>query len=92
VTRRMFRYEVPVDGQPHTFELPGITDVYGPLHVNTTSEGVEFWAEHDDDALVTRRTFQVFGTGDPLPDGAAWVGTGSRSPDGHVGHLYEVAP
>lgn len=54
---------------------------------------VEFWAEHDPDAYTEEpRTFQVFGTGQPLPDGAAWVGTCDRTPEGLVWHLYEVAP
>jgi hypothetical protein len=89
----MYRYSVPIDDQPHAIELSGITDVYGPLHVaNADDLAVEFWAEHDTDALVTRRTFQVFGTGHVLPEKATWVGTCERSRRGLVWHLYEVAP
>ena len=87
MTRRIFRYTVPVDGQAHTFELTS-----GPLHVETTSDGMEFWAEHDTAKPAYRRAFRVFGTGHPLPDEAAGVGTGGRTQGGYVGHLFEVAP
>ena len=86
MSRCMFRFEVPVDGHKHTFSLTS-----GPVHVETTDDGVEFWAEHEDDKPVYPRAFQVFGTGHDLPDEAAWVGTGGRTRDGYVGHLYEVA-
>jgi hypothetical protein len=90
----MFRYEVPADGQPHAFDLSGVTDVYGPLHVEAAGEEtVEFWAEQDPNALLTRRAFRVFATGDELPDRAVWVGTTGRTEtSGSIWHLYEVAP
>jgi hypothetical protein len=87
MTRRMYRYDVPVDGQAHTFYLTS-----GPVHVETTVTGMEFWAEHEAGKPPHPRAFRVFGTGDDLPDEAAWVGTGGRTQGGYVGHLYEVAP
>jgi hypothetical protein len=76
VSRRMFRYSVPIDDHPHIVELSGISDAYGPLHVaNADDLAVEFWAEHDDQALTRPRVFQVFGTGHALPEDAAWIGT-----------------
>jgi hypothetical protein len=83
----MYRYEVPVDNQPHHFDLTS-----GPVHVETTDQGMEFWAEHEDGKPAYRRAFRVFATGESIPDEAAWIGTGSRTRDGYVGHLYEVAP
>lgn len=91
MTTRMFRYLVPVDGKAYAFDLD-----HNPVHVAyrfeaTAGECVEFWAEHSDgDHDRGPRTFQVFGTGHPLPDGARWIGTCDRTPDGLVWHLYEV--
>jgi hypothetical protein len=92
MTRRVFRYEVPVDDEPHVFDLVSNVPV---LHVNVTASVglVEFWAEdYGGDLLTTRRAFQVFGTGQALPDGAQWRGTCDRTPEGLVWHLYEVKP
>jgi hypothetical protein len=85
--RRMFRYAVPVDDRPWTFDLTG-----DPVHVanGNTLDEVEFWAEFTNGAPKTARHFQVFGTGHPLPDNARWVGTCPRM-SGLVWHLYELA-
>lgn len=85
--RRMFRYTVPAGNVTWTFELTG-----DPVHVasNFLPGVVEFWAEHDDDAPAVARTFQVFGTGHPLPENAHYVGTCPRTPEGLVWHLYEI--
>ncbi|MEV4059723.1 DUF7352 domain-containing protein [Nonomuraea dietziae] len=96
MARRMLRYSVVVGGKPNTIKLDG-----DPLHVAAARLGVgvnaphlvEFWAEgqdrNDSDARA-RRVFQVFGTGDVLPDGARWWGTTDRTPEGLVWHLYEL--
>jgi hypothetical protein len=85
--RAMYRYVIPVDDQPHGEVLTG-----EPVAVATTADGraVEFWAEHDPELSKTAWTFQVFGTGQPIPDGADWVGTCPRTDLGLVWHLYEV--
>lgn len=90
MTRRMLRYEVPVDGHPRAFLL-GDT----PVHVAAADVAlVEFWAEGDSDLgdTWTYHTFQVFGTGQPLPADAVWRGTTDRTPEGLVWHLYELPP
>ena len=89
MTRRMYRYIVPLDDHAHTFELTS-----DPVHVAAPADRiheVEFWAEHDPDAPTVTRAFRVFGTGQPLPDHARWVGTCDRTPLGLVWHLYEWA-
>jgi hypothetical protein len=86
--RRMFRYTVPVNGQPWMLALT----VYAvPVHVavGATLDEVDFWAEHADGAPERARWFQVFGTGHPLPPGACYVGTTARD-RGLVWHLYEI--
>jgi hypothetical protein len=85
--RRMFRYVVPVDGVAWTFDLTG-----DPVHVgySTVHEAVEFWAEHAEGAPRAGRHFEVFGTGDPLPQNGRHVGTCPRTTAGEVWHLYEL--
>jgi hypothetical protein len=84
----MYRYMVPVDGQPHLVLLTN-----SPVRVGNgrTLEEVEFWAEHVSGAPEVARAFQVFGTGHPLPADARYVGTCPRTPAGIVWHLYERA-
>jgi len=85
-TRRMFRYSVRIDDQPHLIELTG-----NPVAVAAASDwrSVEFWAEHTEGAPLAKRAFQVFGTGHPLPENARWVGTCARTAAGLVWHLYD---
>lgn len=97
MSRRMLRYQVIVNDRPQTLRLSS-----NPVHVEAARLGVgpqaqhlvEFWAEGyidgDPDGLDMERTFQVFGTGHPLPEGARWWGTTARTPEGFVWHLYEV--
>jgi hypothetical protein len=84
--RRMFRYTVPVDDRPWTFDLTG-----DPVHVanGVTLDEVDFWAEYAEGVPKAARRFQVFGTGHPLPENARWVGTCPRV-SGLVWHLYEI--
>lgn len=93
MSRFMYRYAVPVDDSPHTFELTDREDPAAVAAVGTSAGDhvVEFWAEHDDSLPGVSRTFQVFGTGHPLPADARWVGTCDRFV-GLVWHLYEVTP
>ena len=88
--RAIFRYEVPVDDQPHSFDLNA-----GPLAVGCRQvDRVEFWAIHDDAATSAysyKRTFIVVGTGHPLPAKVRAVHGTAVAPGGHlVWHLIEV--
>lgn len=85
--RRMFRYVVPIDDQPHTIPLS-----HDPVAVAAAGDSVEFWAEHTRGATQVARGFQVFGTGHRLPEDARWIGTCQRTRTGLVWHLYEVTP
>ena len=85
--RAMFRYVVPVDDGSYEVRLTG-----EPFKVAAADvDRIEFWAEHDDDAGESDRWFRAFGTGQPLPPGARWIGTCNRI-SGLVWHLYEVTP
>jgi len=82
---RMFRYEIPVDGEAHKFLLKS----YPVKAEITPSFQVEFWAEHNDVLDEEEYTFQVYGTGHPIPDGGMYVATTDRK-NGLVFHLYEL--
>lgn len=85
--RKMYRYVVSVDDQPHVVRLS-----HSPVAVAALGAwSVEFWAEHTEGASQTERAFQVFGTGHPLPEDARWVGTCARTESGLVWHLYQVS-
>lgn len=85
--RQVFRYVVPVDDRPHVIHLTN-----DPLHVanGVTLDEVDFWAEHDTGGLEYPAAFQVVGTGQPLPDGARYVGTCPRTREGVVWHLFRI--
>lgn len=91
--RRVLRYEVEVDDRAQVVALQGPV-----LHVEaireegwaTVKHKVEFWAEGDPSRRGEQRTFQVFGTGQPLPEGAVWRGTTARTSEGLVWHLFEL--
>lgn len=94
MTRRMLRYRVFVRDRPETRAISG-----DPLHVEAARLGVgpnaghvvDFWAEGSFEDPGIERTFQVFGTGHPIPEGARWWGTTARTDDGLVWHLYELS-
>lgn len=92
--RRMFRYEVQVNDLPQRHIVSG--EVHGAATrpwVPGETPVVEFWAENDDqpsDGTLLKRTFQIFGTGHPLPDQARWRATTERDSAGLVWHLYEM--
>ncbi|MEV7805038.1 hypothetical protein AB0O28_19015 [Microbispora sp. NPDC088329] len=87
-TKTVHRHEVPVDDQPHTIKLTSNPHAVAARRVGL-GHVVEFWAEHHGDEWAIPRTFQVFATGQPIPDTAKWWGTTGRAA-GLVWHLYEL--
>ena len=83
----IYRYEVPVDGEVHTFQCSP------PLFVASRQSGVvEFWA-YPDGSHAWSRAFMIIGTGHPLPVVAEGgrVAYHSSTLDGpFVWHLLEV--
>lgn len=83
---RMLRFTVPVDDQPHEYDLPGEIKHVGSKTVNA----VELWVLEDPTYGVSRHLFQVVGTGHEVPDGWTYVGTAVVGRDGAlVWHLFE---
>jgi hypothetical protein len=87
MTRRILRYEIPVDGRWHQVTRPR-----GPIvHVAArTPHTVEMWAlaGADDPPLTLTCSYRVFGTGEDLPDEAArHIGTALAAEGRLVWHL-----
>jgi hypothetical protein len=77
-----------VDDQTHTFRLTSNPRAVAASTHPEIGVIVEFWAEHHGEHAV-ERTFQVFGTGHPIPASAQWWGTTPRAL-GLVWHLFEL--
>ena len=81
---RIFRHEVPVDDEWHSFRIVG-----NPLHVACRRLAVvEFWARANNDPGVSRM-FRVVGTGHLMPDAVTYWGTAVTAD--LVWHLVERA-
>jgi hypothetical protein len=85
MTRRVLRWEVPVDDEWHEFSMP-IGEI---LHVGAKDHGtVSFWSIGDSAYANRTRTFRAFGTGQPLPlEAGRYIGTAVIPP--LVWHLFE---
>jgi hypothetical protein len=80
------RYRIPAGAGPRVIPLTG-----DPVHVEAAGDGaVDFWAHHSPRDTPRDRTFQVVGTGQPVPAGARYIGTTGRTPAGHTWHLLEI--
>lgn len=91
MARYLIRHEVPVeDDQPSVFRLNSSTLAPVRAVAARRVSVVEFWVERWDGSPLVDRLFQVFGTGQALPDRAAWRGTCPRTAEGLVWHLYEL--
>lgn len=92
--RTVYKYEIPVDDEPHEITVlsPGLQ--FDPLAIKAFVDRVWVWFEVD--TLLdksSQRTLQVFGTGHAIPEHedkvARWVGTDIDMSTGLVWHLYE---
>lgn len=86
MSKTIYRHNVPVDGQWHTIALTGDVVFIATRHVDL----VEVWSMHDDDRPLVTREFQVFGTGQLLPDDEQTVYVASTLAGQYlVWHLFE---
>lgn len=88
MTRRIWKYEVPVGGK-RVLVMPKGAKI---LRVGSasTETGVTFWADVDDHGEVEARVFIVHGTGHEIPRDHMYVGTVPLAEYGLVWHLFEV--
>lgn len=102
--RRVLRWEIPIDDEDHesnaigpVLHVAGHRDWRDVVEVWTLDPSDEaFWAAPIGTRLPSptagpRRVFRVFGTGQPVPAGYVWRGTGVRTVDGLMWHLFERA-
>lgn len=88
-SKTVWKYEVPIDGASHHFEIPTGATV---LQVGRQpfSDNLSVWCEVDPSVLTANRYLQVFGTGHEIPKSAEHWGT---AVDGDfVWHLYRIMP
>lgn len=90
MSRSVWKYEIPVDDQWHPVPTP-----LPAVVVNVDSKGalgtVAVWAEVTTNSGETsKRRMRAFGTGQPIPKGAVYVGTALAGP--LVWHIYAEAP
>ena len=82
---RIYRYEVPVDDQWHTFQLSGNPLAVNCRHMTT----VEFWTRSNNVDPGLERSFIVVGTGHPIPAETHYWGTAVAPGGMLVWHLLE---
>jgi hypothetical protein len=83
---KVYRHQVPADDSWHDITMSGPV-----VHVacrNGDDSLIHFWTLAGLSSPYTAR-FRVFGTGNPVPDDAAYRGTGIAEP--LVLHLFEAS-
>ena len=92
--KQVWKFLVPVDDQPHEIDMPAMSVA---RHVDLLPQSdapdvVALWVEVFPPTLPlsgTRR-FQVYATGQPIPDYATYVGTVVHRTHPLVWHLFEI--
>lgn len=75
----------PTPGRPQQLELPKEAKI---LHIADQYGYIRLWALVDPVASNETRTFQVFGTGQPVYPAADYIGTLQMEP--FVWHIFEL--
>ena len=90
-TTTVYKYEVPVSDVPWAVGMPIGAKI---LHVGVSGTDpmttVWIWAEVARDVPTEIRSFQLTGTGHPVPDGLTYVGTAYEAMLPLVWHVWEV--
>lgn len=88
MSRVVYRYSLPVDGEWHTFDLPSVTRGGRLLHVaSRATEMIDFWVLNIPAQELVPREFRVFGTGEPMS--LLCTHWGSAVDGQYVWHLFE---
>lgn len=95
MSRRILHYTLEVVEGPQTLVWPK----GNIIHVNSKRFGfVTLWVEVQDDLVEVSRTFQLFATGQDIPEDAQYIGTSVQYPvvenmnqlnEPLVWHVYE---
>lgn len=84
--RKIFREVIPVDDEWHELKLTGPI-VHVACRELTT---VDVWFINGEHHYSKSTFLRVFGTGQPLPDNAEYVGTGFSPVGGLVWHVMRM--
>ncbi len=83
--RTIFKYDLMIG-----YNALYLPDGYTVVHVAEQYGNLSMWVEHTIGNLASSRTFNVYGTGHPIPDDrAVHVGTVLMS-SGLVWHVYDA--
>lgn len=85
MSRAIWKYEFEVTDIVQAYDIP---QGYSIVHVEAQGRHVCMWVDVNVEREKTERTFQIFGTGHPVPDDAAYIGTAQIG--SFVWHLFEV--
>lgn len=75
MARKVFKYTITVTDGPQQLHIPVGASL---VHVGSKTDGfIDIWVVVDESSLdnTASRTFQVFGTGHPIPEDAQYCGT-----------------
>lgn len=86
MTKRVLKWDIPVDDKAHQ---GGDTPVYVMCQDQGTYDTVQLWTL-DHGEPVQNNLYQVFATGQPIPDGAKYVGTAPAMGGNLIWHLFDV--
>lgn len=89
MTRTTWRFSI--DYYYNTTAVLSLPEGATLLHVEAEklpADVISLWFEVDPEALRSPRTFEVFGTGHPIPDGYEYRGTAIARP--LILHVYEA--
>ena len=84
--KRIWKYQVggpPTVARTHQ-AMPQSARI---LHVDSQEEEIFIWAEFENPEPTNERCFAIYGTGNPIPKDAQYVGTTQVTP--FVWHVYE---
>lgn len=89
--KRIFKWTLVVTDR-QTIDMPAGFKVrhVGPQRpTSSTADGVQLWAEVDDNAPTVAATFEMYGTGHALQNTGIYCGTAAMA-DGYVWHVYLI--
>jgi hypothetical protein len=84
---QIIRHDIPVDDAAHLIETS-----LGVVHVGCVGdyETVQLWTLEDEALPATNRYYKVYGTDQPLPKGATYIGTALAAQGAIEWHLFDI--
>lgn len=83
--RTIWKYEFEITSIVQAYDIPR---GYSIVHVEMQGRHLCMWVDVNTDRPKDERSFMIIGTGHPVPDDAAYIGTAQQGE--FVWHLFEV--